>query len=135
MNSRRRTRTFGGANSVMKGWPACFKCGMHHYAPSCPFIHAATACGFLSLLDLPPSPPAATGPSPPHDSLHPLHRTLPPPLARYYNLSSLVWKGVRLENRMGSAAFAALTAELLLLSHGLVVVGSWALAQAIPEYK
>lgn len=53
----------------------------------------------------------------------------------YYNMSSLLWKGVRLESRMGSAAFAALTAELLVLSHGMVVAGSWVLAQYIPEYR
>jgi membrane associated rhomboid family serine protease len=53
----------------------------------------------------------------------------------YYNLSSLLWKGVRLEGRLGSVKFAALTAELWLLSHGLMVVGAWALAEFIPACR
>ncbi|GBF96816.1 hypothetical protein Rsub_09672 [Raphidocelis subcapitata] len=52
-----------------------------------------------------------------------------------YNLSSLLWKGARLEARLGPATFAALTAELLALSQGLLVVGAWAVAEAVPEYR
>lgn len=50
----------------------------------------------------------------------------------YYNLSSLLWKGVRLEARLGSAAFAGLVAELLLLSHAAVALGAAALAAYAP---
>ncbi|KAI8465161.1 MAG: hypothetical protein J3K34DRAFT_461543 [Monoraphidium minutum] len=53
----------------------------------------------------------------------------------YYNLSSLLWKGARLEARLGPARFAALTAELLALSHGLVAAASYLLAEAVPEYR
>lgn len=40
-----------------------------------------------------------------------------------------------LEPRLGSAKFAALLAELLLLSHGLVVVVSGVASSYIPDYK
>ena len=40
----------------------------------------------------------------------------------YYNMASLLWKGSLLEPYMGSLAFAALVAELLLLT-GLIYVG------------
>jgi len=40
-----------------------------------------------------------------------------------------------LEPRMGSAKFAALLAELLLLSHGLVVATSAVASSYIPEYR
>jgi rhomboid domain-containing protein 1 len=53
----------------------------------------------------------------------------------YYNMSSLVWKGVNLEQSYGSVKFAALVGELLLLSHGLVLAGSALLAAYIPEYR
>lgn len=43
----------------------------------------------------------------------------------YYNMVSLLWKGVQLEQRMGSEAFVGMTAVLLLLSHGLYVLSSW----------
>lgn len=39
-----------------------------------------------------------------------------------YNMISLLWKGVKLEGRLGSKAFARMMAVLLLLSHGSVVV-------------
>ena len=37
----------------------------------------------------------------------------------YYNMSSLLWKGVQIELAAGSAAFVAMCATLLVLSHGL----------------
>lgn len=40
-----------------------------------------------------------------------------------------------MEPRMGSAKFAALLAELLLLSHGLVVGVSAVASSYIPEYR
>jgi membrane associated rhomboid family serine protease len=52
----------------------------------------------------------------------------------YYNMSSLVYKGVLLERRFGSAKFAALLAELLLLSHGMFVGLAWLAAYYVPEY-
>jgi membrane associated rhomboid family serine protease len=52
----------------------------------------------------------------------------------YYNMSSVVYKGVLLERRYGSAVFAALLGELLLLSHGLFVALAWAAAYYVPEY-
>ncbi|KAF6254631.1 hypothetical protein COO60DRAFT_1703209 [Scenedesmus sp. NREL 46B-D3] len=52
----------------------------------------------------------------------------------YYNMSSMVYKGVLLERRFGSAKFAALLAELLLLSHGLFVGLAWLAAYYVPEY-
>lgn len=51
-----------------------------------------------------------------------------------YNLSSLLWKGALLERRMGSAKFALLFAELLLLSHGLFVGVAWLLGCALPAW-
>lgn len=53
----------------------------------------------------------------------------------YYNLASLLYKGTLLEARLGSLRFAALVAELLLLSQGLYVVGAALLAAHIPEYR
>ena len=52
----------------------------------------------------------------------------------YYNLSSLLWKGARLERRYGAARFAALTAELALLSGALYAFGARALAAAAPQW-
>jgi rhomboid domain-containing protein 1 len=53
----------------------------------------------------------------------------------YYNLASLLWKGVQLERSMGSARFAALLAELLIVSHSLVVIASYLLASfGPPDY-
>lgn len=52
----------------------------------------------------------------------------------YYNMSSLVYKGVLLERRFGSVRFAALLGELLLLSHGLFVGLAAAAAYYVPEY-
>ncbi|EFJ48625.1 hypothetical protein VOLCADRAFT_117545 [Volvox carteri f. nagariensis] len=40
----------------------------------------------------------------------------------YFNMSSLVWKGIHLERRYGHKLFALLVAEMLLLSHGLYVL-------------
>ena len=39
----------------------------------------------------------------------------------YYNMSSLLWKGVQIELAAGSAAFTAMVATLLVLSHVLIV--------------
>lgn len=44
-------------------------------------------------------------------------------------------QGVQLERRYGSVRFAAVVAELLLLSHGLVLAISTLLATYIPEYR
>lgn len=43
----------------------------------------------------------------------------------YYNMSSLLWKGVQLEASMGSASFAALVGELWLSSHLLLCAAYW----------
>lgn len=43
----------------------------------------------------------------------------------FYNMSSLLWKGVTLELEMGSERFAILVWALLLLSHGLFVPVSY----------
>lgn len=45
-----------------------------------------------------------------------------------YNMVSLLWKGVQLENNMGSARFAGMVTVLLGMSHGLVVVSAKLLA-------
>lgn len=39
----------------------------------------------------------------------------------YYNMASFLWKGVHLEQHMGSQQFAVLVGAMLLLSHSLVV--------------
>jgi hypothetical protein len=44
-------------------------------------------------------------------------------------------QGVQLEPRYGHVGFAALLAELLLLSHGLTALLAWGLAEAIPGYR
>lgn len=46
-----------------------------------------------------------------------------------YNMMSLMWKGVQLEDTMGSQRFAKMVAVLLGLSHGLVVASSSLLAK------
>ena len=54
----------------------------------------------------------------------------------YYNMSSLLWKGVQIELAAGSAAFVAMCATLLVLSHGLVVAVGYVLGPltgAMPE--
>eukprot|EP00933_Yihiella_yeosuensis_P065439 TRINITY_DN69247_c0_g1_i1.p1 TRINITY_DN69247_c0_g1~~TRINITY_DN69247_c0_g1_i1.p1 ORF type:complete len:204 (-),score=23.60 TRINITY_DN69247_c0_g1_i1:43-654(-) len=43
----------------------------------------------------------------------------------FYNMSSLLWKGVTLEFEMGSAKFAVMTATLLVLSHALFIPVSY----------
>eukprot|EP01025_Chloroclados_australasicus_P021410 TRINITY_DN2250_c0_g1_i1.p2 TRINITY_DN2250_c0_g1~~TRINITY_DN2250_c0_g1_i1.p2 ORF type:complete len:211 (-),score=20.31 TRINITY_DN2250_c0_g1_i1:335-967(-) len=43
----------------------------------------------------------------------------------YYNMSSLLMKGLQLEQSRGSAYFGVLVTELLLMSHALVVAMSW----------
>ncbi|XP_002966977.2 rhomboid-like protein 14, mitochondrial [Selaginella moellendorffii] len=40
----------------------------------------------------------------------------------FYNMISLLWKGVQLEGRMGSPKFASMVALLLGMSHGLMVL-------------
>lgn len=45
-----------------------------------------------------------------------------------YNMVSLLWKGVQLENSMGSARFAGMVTVLLGMSHGLVVLSAKLLA-------
>jgi rhomboid domain-containing protein 1 len=47
----------------------------------------------------------------------------------YYNMVSLLWKGVHLEGAIGSAAFAQLCAFALIVSHTLVVLLAWTLSQ------
>lgn len=39
----------------------------------------------------------------------------------YYNMSSLLWKGVQIELASGTKAFVAMTATLLVLSHSMMV--------------
>ncbi|GFR40875.1 hypothetical protein Agub_g1526, partial [Astrephomene gubernaculifera] len=51
-----------------------------------------------------------------------------------YNMSSLLWKGVRLERRYGSLRFAALVGELLLAAHGMTVLLAAVLAAQVPGY-
>ncbi|KAG2444191.1 hypothetical protein HYH02_009129 [Chlamydomonas schloesseri] len=53
----------------------------------------------------------------------------------FYNMGSLLWKGVQLEGRYGHWGFAALVAELLLLSHGATVLLAAALAELFPGYR
>ncbi|GLC37106.1 hypothetical protein PLESTB_001391100 [Pleodorina starrii] len=53
----------------------------------------------------------------------------------YYNMSSLLWKGVQLERRYGTKLFAALVSELLLLSQGLYIVLTVLLSSQIPGYR
>eukprot|EP00898_Chlorokybus_atmophyticus_P006557 jgi/Chlat1/6902/Chrsp52S06579 len=45
-----------------------------------------------------------------------------------YNMVSLVWKGIQLENTIGSERFLQLVGTLLLMSHGLVVGVSYIVA-------
>eukprot|EP00198_Chlamydomonas_reinhardtii_P004001 XP_001693337.1 predicted protein [Chlamydomonas reinhardtii] len=53
----------------------------------------------------------------------------------FYNMGSLLWKGAQLESRYGHWGFAALVAELLLLSHGLTALLAAALAAGFPGYR
>ncbi|GAX82456.1 hypothetical protein CEUSTIGMA_g9883.t1 [Chlamydomonas eustigma] len=53
----------------------------------------------------------------------------------YYNMASLLWKGVQLEGQLGSTVFAALVVELLAVSHSLLVAASYCLAAYFPEYR
>ncbi len=53
----------------------------------------------------------------------------------YWNMTSLLLKGAQLERRMGSAGFAGLLAELLLLSHAIMAWGSTWLAETFVEQR
>ena len=54
----------------------------------------------------------------------------------YYNMASLIWKGVKLEGSMSSLAYSSLLVELLVTSHSLVVISSYLLASFGPsEYR
>lgn len=47
----------------------------------------------------------------------------------YYNMISLVWKGIHLEKRIGSAAYLKLVVYSLLCSHTLLVIMAFSLDQ------
>eukprot|EP00879_Flechtneria_rotunda_P020493 GHRR01021561.1.p1 GENE.GHRR01021561.1~~GHRR01021561.1.p1 ORF type:complete len:250 (+),score=99.52 GHRR01021561.1:583-1332(+) len=49
-------------------------------------------------------------------------------------MSSMLWKGVQLEHRYGSGAFALLLAELLVLSHSMFVALAVLAAEYVPEF-
>ncbi|MEW5296979.1 MAG: hypothetical protein WDW36_000220 [Sanguina aurantia] len=53
----------------------------------------------------------------------------------YYNMCSLLVKGIQLEPRYGSVGFALLVAELLGLSHCLVAGGAYLLAGSMRDYR
>ncbi len=53
----------------------------------------------------------------------------------YYNMSSLLWKGVQIELASGSAAFVAMCSTLLLLSHVLMVAVGFALGPLTGFYQ
>lgn len=42
----------------------------------------------------------------------------------FYNMTSLLWKGIQLETSMGSAEFASMVAALLVLSQGITLLMS-----------
>ena len=44
----------------------------------------------------------------------------------YYNIASFIFKGVQLEQSLGPEGYAVLLTAMLFLSHGLVVIISWA---------
>lgn len=65
----------------------------------------------------------------------PPHPPAPAQYHLYYNMASLLAKGVQLEGRLGPLRFSILTAWLLVLSQALYVGVAAALAAAIPEYR
>src|SRR3546814_414510 len=56
-------------------------------------------------------------------------------MSRYYNMTSLLWKGANLEMAMGSKAFLWLVAVSLVLSHVYVVVISYIAATMFEYYE
>lgn len=53
----------------------------------------------------------------------------------YYNMTSLLIKGVQLERQLGSMRFAGLLAELLLVSHGVMAVVCTWLSESFHEHR
>lgn len=51
----------------------------------------------------------------------------------YYNMSSLLWKGLQLERLYGSVGFGLLVGEMLVLSHAITVLLALVLAE-VPSY-
>ena len=51
----------------------------------------------------------------------------------YYNMASLLWKGTQLEGSMSAARYLVLIAELLVVSHSLVIAASYFLASFGPS--
>ena len=50
----------------------------------------------------------------------------------YYNMSSLLWKGVQIELAAGSVIFTAMLSILLLLSHGLYIIVGNVVGDSLP---
>ena len=50
----------------------------------------------------------------------------------YYNMSSLLWKGVQIELAAGSTIFTAMISILLLLSHGLYIIVGNVVGDSLP---
>ncbi|KAJ9513011.1 hypothetical protein QJQ45_029214 [Haematococcus lacustris] len=53
----------------------------------------------------------------------------------YYNMASLLVKGVQLEQRLGSLRFAGLVAELVVLAHGLMALACCWLGETYPDLR